>query len=179
MAGDITTIARPYAEAVFAIAKEHDTLDRWSEELTQLSAIINDPLLCKQIGNPKIGREQMHELISAVAHDSLSAESVNLVRILGLNDRLLVIPEIARLFDQFKAAQQGRRRVVVRTAFPIEDTHQQTLMTALQAYFNTAIELSLVDDPDLIGGIEIRADDVVIDGSISGRLRQLANELQF
>jgi F-type H+-transporting ATPase subunit delta len=183
MAGDFTTIARPYAEAAFALARAQDALEPWSEALQVLGAIASDSQLSTVIGNPNVGRERLCELVLAVAAaqsgTELPAGPANLTRLLAENARLPVLPEIARLFEQRKTAEQGIRRVLVRSAFPLEETEQQNLIAALKAHFGAEVELSVEEDERLIGGVEIRADDLVIDHSIRGKLQQLSNELQF
>ncbi|MBK1647589.1 F0F1 ATP synthase subunit delta [Rhabdochromatium marinum] len=184
MAGDLTTIARPYAEAAFAIAKAQDALEPWSEALQLLGAIASDPQLHAIVGNPNVGRERLGELALAAAAagndgQELPAGPANLTRILAANHRLPVLPEIARLFEQRKTAEQGVRQVLVRSAFPLDDKERQSLVTSLHGHFGADVELSVEQDASLIGGVEIRADDLVIDSSIRGKLQQLSNELQF
>jgi F-type H+-transporting ATPase subunit delta len=183
MAGDFTTIARPYAEAAFAVAKAQDALEPWAEALQLLGAIAGDPRFGSIVGNPNVRREQLCELMLAVAAEgtntNLPTGPANLVKLLAANDRLPALPEIARLYDQRKTAEQGIRRVMVRSAFPLDDRECQGLIESLKAHFNAEVELSVETDESLIGGVEIRADDLVIDSSIRGKLQQLSNELQF
>jgi F-type H+-transporting ATPase subunit delta len=179
MAGDTTTVARPYAEAAFAIAKERKDLDAWSEALTLLAAIAEDPKIAARIGNPNVPREEIQSLIFGIVGDTLPVEVQNLVRLLTANKRLSVLPELARLFDQLKTAEQGLRHITVRTAFALSDDEQAALTKSLKGHFGGDVELTVENDPSLIGGVEVRADDLVIDGSIRGRLQQLSNALQF
>ena len=102
-----------------------------------------------------------------------------LVRLLAANKRLIVLPDIARLFDQMKTAAEGLRHIVVHSAFAVSSAEQTALAATLKAHFGSEVELSVEEDASLIGGIVIRADDVVIDGSVRGKLDQLSNELQF
>jgi F-type H+-transporting ATPase subunit delta len=179
MAGDTTTVARPYAEAAFAIAKERKDLDAWSDALTLLAAIAEDPKIAVLIGNPNVPREEIQSLIFGIVGDSLPVEVQNLIRLLTANKRLSVLPELARLFDQLKTAEQGLRHITVRTAFALSDDEQAALTKSLKGNFGGDVELTVENDPSLIGGVEVRADDLVIDGSIRGRLQQLSNALQF
>lgn len=186
MAGDFTTIARPYAEAAFAVAKAENALEPWAQALATLGAIAADPRLDAVIGNPNVAREQLCDLVLAVAAsgssssgEALPASPANLVRLLADNDRLPALPEIARLFDLRKTAEQGVRKVLVRSAFPLDDREQDNLVASLKTHFGAEVALSVEQDESLIGGVEIRADDVVIDSSIRGKLQQLSNELQF
>ncbi|KAA6185951.1 F0F1 ATP synthase subunit delta [Thiohalocapsa marina] len=179
MAGDSTTIARPYAEAAFEVAKSTSALDAWSDALNTLAGIVDDPLISDQVGNPNVPRETLRDLIFAVAGDGLTVEMQNLVRLLADNKRLAVIPEVARLFDQLKTAAEGLRHVAITSAFAVSDDEQKSLANALRSHFGSEVELTVEQDSALIGGIKIHAGDIVIDGSIRGKLEQLSNELQF
>lgn len=179
MAGEITTIARPYAEAVFARAKEAGQVEVWSQALTLLAAVATDPQMAAQIANPNIPRERIRDMILEVAGDALPSEAKNLVRLLADSARLGAIPEIAALFEASRIADQGVRHVLVRSPFPVSPDQQAELAAALTRRLGGQVELHVEEDPELIGGVEIRAGDLVIDDSVRGKLRQLAHALQF
>ena len=179
MAGELTTIARPYAEATFARAQETGQVDAWSESLSVLAAIAEDPQAAGQIRNPEVSRERLIDMILGVAGSSLPTDLVNLVRLLADNGRLVVLPEIATLYEERRVASQGLREVCVRSAFPLDAAQEQALAAALARRFGGQVELRVEPDPDLIGGIEVRAGDLVIDDSVRGKLKQLAHALQF
>jgi F-type H+-transporting ATPase subunit delta len=177
MAGDITTIARPYAEASFAAAKESNQLDAWTEALGLVAAVAGNPQMADQIGNPNVPRERVRDLILEIAGDAIPEQARNLVKLLTENDRLVVLPEVARLFEVLMTKQRGIRQVRIRSAFDVDEAQQQMLVGVLKARLGADVELTVETDPTLIGGIEIRADDLVIDGSVRGRLQKLATEL--
>ncbi len=179
MAGDSTTIARPYAEAAFAVAQEKKALDDWSDALGTLAAIVEDPQIADQVGNPNVSGDTLRDIIFSVAGTGLSNEMQGLVRLLAANKRLIVLPDIARLFNQMKTAAEGLRHVEIHSAYAVSPAEQQALTATLKAHFGSEVELSVERDASLIGGIVIRAGDVVIDGSVRGKLDQLSNELQF
>lgn len=177
MAGDVTTIARPYAEAVFARAVQTDKLDLWSDMLELLAAAARDPALSGLIASPKLDRSQMTELMLEIGGARLSDEGQNLVRLLVANDRLAVLPEIASHFEARKSEHEGTLDVTVTTAFELEPEQEQQLSEALKRKLGREVRVSSHEDPELIGGFHVRAGDLVIDGSVSGQLNQLANEL--
>lgn len=183
MAGEITTIARPYASAVFARAQETGQVAEWSETLALLAAIGSDPAMALQIGNPNVPRDVLRDIILEVAKADGGAafgpEAANLVRLLARNHRLDLLQELATQFEALRTAQQGLRNVQVRSAFPLTDQEQQALAAALGARLGGAVDLTLEQDQALIGGVEIRVGDLVIDGSIRGKLDKLATELDF
>ena len=177
MPGEATTIARPYAEAVYARAVETDQLQQWSEMLELLRAVVSDPLLAGLVARPKLDRAEMARLLLEIGGDRLSGEGQNLVRMLAENHRLAVIPEIAQLFERKKVEHEGAVDVVIESAFELEPGEQQELAVALRRKLGREVRVTNVQQPDLIGGVRIRAGDLVIDDSVQGRLRQLAHEL--
>ena len=179
MAGDITTIARPYAEAVFERAKETGQLDAWSEALALLAAVTSDPQLASHLSNPAVPRESVRDLVLDVCSDGFSAEAANLVRLLAQNGRFAAISEIARLFEERRTADQGVRHILIRSAFDVGADQQKALAAALAKRFGGQVDLTVETDSALLGGIEIRAGDLVIDDSVRGKIKQLAHALQF
>ena len=177
MAGDATTIARPYAEAVFARAVETDKLDLWSDILDLLATASKDPALSGLIASPKLDKAQMTELMLDIGGARLSDEGQNLVRMLVANGRLSTLPEIASHFEVRKAEHQGLLEVQVKSAFPMQPAQEQQLAEALKRKLGREIRITSEEDPGLIGGFRLRAGDMVIDASVSGQLSQLANEL--
>lgn len=177
MAGDASTIARPYAEAVFARANETDTLDAWSDMLGLLAAAARDPALSGLIASPKLDRSQMTALMLDIGGEHLNDEGRNLVRLLVANGRLAVLPEIASLFESRKAAYRGTLDVEVTSAFDLPEAQEQQLADALKRRLGRDIRITSERDPELIGGFRVRAGDMVIDGSVAGQLGRLANEL--
>jgi F-type H+-transporting ATPase subunit delta len=179
MAGETTTIARPYAEAAFAVAKADGNMDAWADGLSLLGAIVEDPQVAAQIDNPNATTAQLLELIFGVAGEGLTEHQQNLVRLLAANKRLVLLPDLARLFVQMKTIYDGLRHIEVTSAFPVSDAERDALAERLKAHFGADVDLSVADDPSLIGGIKVRAGDIVIDGSVRGKLERLSNDLQF
>jgi F-type H+-transporting ATPase subunit delta len=177
MAGDTTTIARPYAEAVFARADETDKLDLWSEMLELLSAVVLDPRMAGAAANPLFDREDLANLMLEIGGGRLTDEGANLVKLLIHNSRLTLLPEIARLFDELKAEKDRMLKVHVISAFALKPAQEKQLAESLKKKLGREVSITSEKDPELIGGVHIRAGDMVIDGSVRGRLQQLANEL--
>ena len=177
MAQEASTIARPYAEAVFDRARETGSLDQWSDMLAFVAAIMQDDTLKAVVNNPNMTDAQITALVLDIAGERVSGEGANLVRLLVENDRLGIVAQIAQQFEELKSREQGRLDVLVTTAFPLSETQSGIIADALKAKLGREISITSVEDPELIGGMHIRAGDLVIDGSVQGQLKQLANEL--
>lgn len=177
MSGESTTIARPYAEATFARALETDSVDRWAEMLDLLQQLVTNPDVAGLISGHRLEREQMTSLLLDVAGDQFTDEGRNLVRILVEADRLEVVPEINGLYTDLRNAHQGALEVSVSSAYVLKPDQEKELADALSKKLGREIHITSKKDPDLIGGVKIRAGDMVIDGSVAGQLKQLANEL--
>ncbi len=174
---DLITIARPYAEAVFARATETDALDSWAETLDFLSAVVSDPTVADIIVNPAVEHGRRLQLLLDIGAEQLSEEGQNLLRVLVENDRLPTLPDIATLFHQMKSEHDGAIDVEVISAYALKPDAEKELVTALKKKLGREVNISSSKDPALIGGVKIRAGDMVIDGSVAGQLSQLANEL--
>ena len=177
MAVDATTLARPYAEALFARAQETGALDGWSGVLELLAAVAQDPAMARAITDPLLDRDDLIKLILDIGGDQLNAEAQNLVQLLVENGRLSVLPEIAALYEQLKAESQQVLKVHVRTAYKISKDQEQQIAASLKRKLGLDVTITSELDKQLIGGMHIRAGDLVIDGSIKGKIEQLANEL--
>lgn len=173
----LSTLARPYAKAVFAHAREHSKLGEFSGQLTALNQIISDAEIERLIGHPRMPQDQLADLIIGVAGEQLDEAGGNLVRVLAENQRLPLLPEIAAQYEQLRAAAENRLDVQVTSAMPLDDEQQQRLRDSLAERFGRDIDLSVSIDEDLLAGAIIRAGDQVIDGSARGRLERLAQQI--
>jgi len=171
------TAARPYAEAAFTAAERRGQLARWSQALAVLAAVAKDARIAEIERDPSVGRERLTKLLLDIAGSDLDAEAQNFVRLVIDNHRLPLLPEIAELFEERRADAEGRIEVTVKTAFPLDSAQREQLEAGLKRRFGRKIEMTVDVDPSLIGGVEIRAGDTVIDGSAKGRLQQLAMQL--
>jgi F-type H+-transporting ATPase subunit delta len=178
MAQEATTIARPYAEAVFAIAKEDGALDQWSEMLDFVASLMQDSTMQRLVNEPEQVKSQIAELIISLGADKLTSEEQNLVRLLAENGRLEIASEIARRYEALKNRERGVLDVDVATAFPLDEAQQQSIAAVLKNKLGRDIRITSSEEPALIGGVVIRAGDLVIDNSVQGQLTKLANELE-
>ncbi|MEN8213236.1 MAG: F0F1 ATP synthase subunit delta [Pseudomonadota bacterium] len=178
MAQEASTIARPYAEAIFARAKESGSLDQWSEMLDFVASLMQDRAMQQLVKEPGHGKTQIADLIIEIGGGKLTEEERNLVRLLAENGRLQIIPEIAARYESMKDSERGELDVEVATAFPLGEAQQQSIATLLKNKLGREIRITSSEEPALIGGVLIRAGDLVIDSSVQGQLNKLANELE-
>ncbi len=177
MSGEAVTIARPYAEAIFARAEETGSLEVWSDTLAFLEALIQDSTVARIVADPKFDRAETAELITSVAGGRLDEEGGNLVRLLLENGRAGVVSEIRALYRSLMDEHLRTITVQIHSAYDLEPAQEQEIAAALKKRLGRDVTIVSTRESDLIGGVHIRAGDTVIDGSIKGRLQQLANEL--
>jgi F-type H+-transporting ATPase subunit delta len=174
---DKSTIARPYARAAFSDAKAEKRLSEWSETLHTGASVVRDPRVQNLLGNPHVTPAQLAQLVIDLAGPKLQEHGRNFVQTLAANQRLGYLPEIAKIFDDLKDAEEGVIDVNVTSAAPLDETQKLTLAEALARKLKRQVRLHCDTDPNLIGGAVLRAGDLVIDGSLRGRLDRIAYEL--
>jgi F-type H+-transporting ATPase subunit delta len=171
------TIARPYAQAIFDLAQEQDELSGWSEMLALGSAVVSNDEMAALIENPNISKEQVIDLILDICGDALNDTGKNMIRVLANNHRLKVLPEIAELYEIERATAEGTIKAEVVSATSLTPEQQQSITSALKKRLGREVTLECKTDESLGGGAVIRAGDLVIDGSVVGKLERLASEL--
>tara|TARA_R110002095_G_scaffold216420_1_gene213560 strand:+ start:1185 stop:1721 length:537 start_codon:yes stop_codon:yes gene_type:complete len=174
---ELSTVARPYTKAAFESALEQKSLDKWSEMLSLAAKVAKDEQVAELIRNPALAAEHKAGLILDVCADKLNEQGQNFIKILAENKRLPVLPEISELFDRLKAEQQKSVDVSVTSAFKLSTEQQTKLAQALGAKLDRKVKITSSIDKSLIGGLVIRTDDLVIDGSVRGKLHKLAEAL--
>ena len=172
-----STIARPYAQAAFDIAKEAGDLKGWSDMLQLLAVVASDALMQDMISNPAIETSKVVDVIIGVAGDNLNDTAKNFINVLAENGRLNVLAEIAELYEQHRAEAEKTVEAEVTSAFPLSDAQKQQLIDALKNRLGRDVSLVAKTDENIIGGAIVRAGDLVIDGSVSSQLDKLGNSL--
>ena len=167
------TIARPYAEAAYRLAKESGAQGLWSQRLQRLALIAQDKEMTEVMTNPRLSTEQVAELFISLSADS-DAILANFVRTLAENRRLALLPEISRLFELAKSQEEGVQEAVVYSAFPIDDAQVAALLQQLEPSFGTRLTARVEVDPSLIGGVRVTVGDQMLDASVRGKLDAMA-----
>jgi F-type H+-transporting ATPase subunit delta len=171
------TVARPYAQAAFLFASTHGTLKDWSDMLGLLAGIASDDSMRELIDSPQLTETQLADLFIDVAADRVNEKCANFVRVLAANGRLQLLPEIAALFEIQRRDAEGTVQAELVSAFPASEAQQADVIASLRKRLGRDVELSCSIDKDLLGGAIIRAGDLVIDGSVRGKLERLGTAL--
>ena len=175
---ELTTLARPYAKAVFAQAQEKGALDAWSADLELLAACVAEPKVAEFLKHPALTAAQQTQTLIEICGDKLNEAAKNLVAVLAENKRLELLPELTALYEELKAQLQNTVDVVVTSAYPLSNEQSEKLAQALKAKLQRDVRMSSEVDESIIGGAIIRAGDLVIDGSLTGKLSKLAEAMK-
>ena len=168
------TLARPYARAAFSIAKDQGAFAPWSEALAFAARVAADPQAARLLGHPALARDQAVALLSP---DGASATFGDFLALLADNRRLAQLPEIAGLYEELRAEAERVVRAKVTSASALPAADLDTIKAALKTRFGREVEVETAVDELLIGGAVIAAGDVVIDGSLRGKLARLQGAL--
>ena len=174
MAERITT-ARPYAKALFKLTQEQGSLGPMSTGLQRAASVVADPSVHALLGSPHVTPAQLAGLVNEVA--GLNDDGRNFVSLLAQNRRLGFLPEIAALFEQMKSEVENAVDVEVVAAAKLTSDQESRYAAALQKKLGRQVRLHTRIDDSLLGGAVLKAGDLVIDGSLKGRLERLATEL--
>ena len=168
---ELATIARPYAEALFKSSR--NDLNGTALWLDALATVASNAQLLQFADNPKVGHQQVFDVVSDVARVQLPQAGQNFLRTVIENGRLAALPEIAHQFRAMKNAQTGSSDATVYSAFPIAAEQLGSVAQALEKRFGRKLNLSVQEDPSLIGGIRVVVGDEVLDTSVKARLEQM------
>ena len=171
---ELATIARPYAEAVFRLAKEGNALAAWSEKLAFIAAIYQDPQMQAAIGNPRVTANDVERLLLSICGERIDDAARNLIQLLVRNRRLPVLQQIREQFEKLKLGDEGKLDAKISSAYPIDDVQRSHVVSLLSSRFKREINATVTVDPELIGGIKVEVGDKVWDTSVRGKLQTMA-----
>jgi F-type H+-transporting ATPase subunit delta len=175
---DRATIARPYARAAFAHAQATKDLASWSKLLGAAAIGAKDARVARLIGNPHVTGDELVDLLGGLSKQAAGEGGKNFLRALAENNRLALLPEIAAQYEKLRAEVEGLVDVTVIAAREIAAPQQKRLEAALAKRLGRDVRMQMQIDESLIGGAIVRAGDLVIDGSLKGRLERLGSALQ-
>lgn len=171
------TLARPYARAAFDYAANADALDAWGQALTALAMVSSEAKVAALLRDPAKTGDARATAVASLLDADAPAGLTNFLQVMADNSRLSLLPEICRQFAQLKAAREATVDVEVTSALDVTDAEVKQLADAMAKRLDRSVTITTKTDPTLLGGAVIRAGDLVIDGSVRGRLNKLASAL--
>jgi F-type H+-transporting ATPase subunit delta len=173
---ELATIARPYAEALFRVAKSGN-LGAWSNLLSEMAQVASHPDVKEFAGNPKVSDKQVSDTFLSLLRSDVNPEARNFIGMLAENGRLTLLPEIAEQFHVLKNAQEGAADAEITSAFEMSDAQVKDLVTTLEKKFGRKLNPAVTIDPSLIGGVRVTVGDEVLDTSVRAKLQKMHTAL--
>ena len=173
---ELATIARPYAEALFRVAKSGN-LAAWSDLVSEMAAVASNHDVKAFAGNPKHSDQQIVDTFLSLLKSNVSAEAKNFVAMLVENGRLTLLPEIGAQFHDLKNAQEGAADAEIASAFELSDAQVKDLVATLESKFGRKLKPSVKVDHSLIGGVRVTVGDEVLDSSVRAKLQKMHTAL--
>lgn len=172
---ELTTAARPYARAVFEMADAAGKLGEWSEVLGFMGAVANNEQVSELLATPKMAKQAGADAFIELCDNKLDDQAINLVRMLAENDRLPLLPQMSVIYETLKDEAEGSVEAIVTAAQELTQDEETSIADALKKRLGRNVKLKVSVDEALLGGAIIQAGDLVIDGSIQGRLRKMTS----
>jgi len=160
------------------MARESGNYEVWTDRLQFLSSAVQAPELASVLDTPNITHQQRSELIEKVAAEKLDDNGRNFVRLLSENNRIDLLPDVAGIYEGLRAEAEGEIEAQVTSAFELLPDQSEKIASALSARLNRKVKIVSEVDQDLIGGVIVRAGDLVIDGSVRGKLAKMSSALE-
>jgi len=174
---ELTTVARPYAKAAFDYAVEANAIDKWHEMLFFAAEVSKDATISEYISGG-VSTELITDIFLKVCDVQLNSNGQNFIKILAENGRLLALPQIFIQFSTLKAEHEKEIAVDVTSAVELAEEQLTTLSAALEKRLARKVKLNCIVDANVVSGLIIKAGDMVIDGSVKGKLNRLATTMQ-
>lgn len=170
---ELSTVARPYAQALFETARNGGSLDAWVDLLDELAALVVSRPVAQVVADPRLGEQQVLDLLMDLMKGKLPPAGQNFLRLLIGNGRLSALPEVARQFRALKNEMEGAADCLIESAFPMSDEDVRSLLTDLSRKFGLKLKPEVKLVPELIGGARISVGDHVLDSSVRSQLAQM------
>lgn len=174
---ELTTIARPYAKAAFDFAVEKQAVDKWAEMLS-FAAMVSENDAMQPLLTGTMASNNLAALFIEICGEQLDSHGQNLIKVMAENGRLEVLPAVVELFAELRNNWSKEVEAQVTSAFELSDEQKQQICVSLSNRLARKVKLNCSIDTSLIAGVIIKAGDLVIDGSVSGKLHRLADKLQ-
>lgn len=174
---ELVTVARPYAKAAFDFAVEHQSVEHWQAMLSFSAEVSRNDQMAELLSGA-VAPETLSETFIAVCGDQLDQAGQNLIKVMAENGRLAVLPDVLEQFMEMRAAHESTVEVDVISSSTLKDEQLAKIAAAMEQRLSRKVKLNCKIDKSVIAGVIIRAGDMVIDGSVRGRLDRLTDVLQ-
>ena len=180
---DYLTAARPYARALFNEARDKNAFVDWQHALNGLAAIVAALSTLHVIGNPSISIEQLYTLCYdtlrelVAVKNNIEQDLQRFIHLLLFEKRLKAVSNIAQLYHELVAQHNNIIEVTVISATALTKAQQEKLVSALEKRFNSTVTIDYSHDAALVGGLIIKSDNWVFDGSIRSKLMRLTERV--
>ncbi len=175
---ELATIARPYAEAAFEIARDSQSLASWADMLKFAATIVGDARVASALDNPRLDAAAKESLLLSIGGDRFTGEARNFIRVLVEAERVSLLPEISAMFETLKNDAESTAKATIESAFELTDAQVDELRAALERRFGRKIEATVTVNPALIGGARVTVGDSVLDGSVQAKLAAMSAQLR-
>jgi F-type H+-transporting ATPase subunit delta len=175
---ELATIARPYAEAAFQLARDEHALAAWSDMLKLAASIVGDERIAKALDNPRLDSGAKESLLLSIGGDRFDEQARNFIRVLVESERVALLPQIAAMFETLKNDAEATAKATIESAFELDAAQLSALTAALEKRFGRKIETTVTVNPELIGGARVTVGDSVLDGSVQAKLAAMHAQLR-
>jgi F-type H+-transporting ATPase subunit delta len=175
---ELATIARPYAEAAFELARDENALPVWSEMLRFAATIVGDKRIADALDNPRLDAAAKESLLLSIGGDRFDAQARNFIHVLVEGERVTLLPQIAVMFEILKNEAEATAKAMIESAYELSEAQIAELKGALEKRFGRKIEATVTVNPDLIGGARVTVGDAVLDGSVQAKLAAMHAQLR-
>jgi len=174
---ELSTVARPYAEALFSAARSKGAADAWLPSIEAIAEAISHPQVASIAADPRLSDAQIFDLLTAVVRQTLPLELAAFLKLVIENDRVATLLEVASQFRRLKNDADGTADCLIETAFALSDAQLKELVALLARKFPRRLKPQLRIEPRLIGGVRVTVGDRVLDGSVLARLDAMRVQL--
>jgi len=175
---ELSTVARPYSEALFAVAQaDKSGLANWAEQVQRLAYVAAQPDVRSAMADPRLSDEQRVSIFLSMVQPAFDKHFENFVALLMSNDRILLLPQIAEQFEALKDTAEGVAQANITSAFPMSEDQVSQLISLLEPKFGLKLKPHVTVDAALIGGVRVHVGDQVLDTSVQAQLVRMRDTL--
>ena len=169
--------AKRYAQAIFQIALEGNTLDQWVDGLSFIETSLNNLQFLDLLDAPQIPASEKITIAKNTLGKNVDPLAVNLVSLLSTRNMVSLIPTISKEYVALLDIHRGIERALVTTAVKINTDHLTKITKVLEKISGHQIQVSSAVDPGILGGLIAQIGDRIVDGSARRKLQTMRNDI--